>query len=157
MGSALKVQLNSLQILEKILLEHPQIEIELRNSVIDAFSKKHLKSITDSIADKFMGEANKIVTQIMEERIGKFESQYGNYGSATKVFKLKPEVKKEITDQIDKDIKAEIQDTVRLHLNELSIEALVGEAVGRYVTVKIGDEVKRQTDQRLKEAFKNLI
>jgi uncharacterized protein YqeY len=47
----MKIQINSLAALERLIGGDTELEIEVRNSVVQAFSKKHLKSVADSLVE----------------------------------------------------------------------------------------------------------
>lgn len=46
--NSLTIQINSLEALERLIGGDSQVEIDIRNSVVQAFAEKHLKSVTKS-------------------------------------------------------------------------------------------------------------
>ena len=51
----MKIQINSLKALERLIGGDNELEIEIRNSIVQEFTKKHLKSIyNDIISDAFL-------------------------------------------------------------------------------------------------------
>lgn len=65
----MKIQINSLQALERLIGGDNEIEIEIRNSVVQDFASKHLKSVADS--DGFKKRINDISDGIIREAIQK--------------------------------------------------------------------------------------
>lgn len=53
---AVKIQIASLEALERLLAGDTELEIEIRNSIIQNFSNKHLKGIANEYLKKGVGE-----------------------------------------------------------------------------------------------------
>ena len=47
MNTSVKLQLNSLEALEKLIGGDTQLELELRSSIVQEFTKRHLKALAD--------------------------------------------------------------------------------------------------------------
>lgn len=68
----MKIQINSLAALERLIGGDTDVEIEIRNSIVQEFAKKHLKCIANKVDDmlkKFVEELNaKTAQELLDER-----------------------------------------------------------------------------------------
>ena len=55
----MKIQMNNLEALERLIGGESEVEMDIRASIVDAFCKKHLKSIANEEFVKRMAEAVK--------------------------------------------------------------------------------------------------
>lgn len=65
----MKIQINSLEAINRLIGGDTELEIQVRNTVIQAFADKYLKSLANS--DAFKGELNYISEGIIKESIKK--------------------------------------------------------------------------------------
>lgn len=86
-GSNLTLQINSLEALERLIGGDSAVEIEVRNNIVQEFTKKHLKALAEKHTD---AEIKKIVEQML------FKSN--SYG---KLNILKPEIAEVVNSQLE--------------------------------------------------------
>jgi hypothetical protein len=101
---AIKIQINSLDALERLIGGDSELEIEIRNSVVQNFTKKHLKALAGESAIKTAVETLKkeILYSFTEKvQVGWREEE-----------KLTDSAKKSLRDFIENEKKALINDAV---------------------------------------------
>lgn len=104
----MKLQINSLAALERLIGGDTEVELEIRNNIVQEFAKKHLKPIADSpninsIKADLLQQAITIVTA----EIGTLSGQYWNQ----KVV-LKKEVRDELVSTAKTTAQAAIQEAI---------------------------------------------
>ena len=100
MSNALVLQINSLQSLERLIGNDNEIEIGIRNSIVQEFSKKHLKCIiNDYLIRKLSIDVKREVLSEILEKVN--DNPYSNeiYLSESIMKKLKEKMEAEIWDR----------------------------------------------------------
>ncbi len=154
--SKLTLQINDLSALERLIGGDSEVEIDIRNSVVQKFAEKHLKSVANSgtLAQIFRNLETEIKNQTGLE-LSKSIATFNNYyGSTLFDVKLRPEVQAVITQHIrnetGKIIEAEADKILQTIKEE--IDKRVEERT-RYMSARyIDEEVKK----RVAAAFANL-
>lgn len=106
MTNVVKVQINSLEAIERLIGGDSAIEIEIRNNVVDKFEKKYLKGLaTESFAriKPWMEELKTSCVRQIEKEIGKIQA----WGYSDKI-ELTSEFKKAIQEAVKKQIEVEV-------------------------------------------------
>lgn len=106
MTNVVKVQINSLEAVERLIGGDSAIEIEIRNNVVDKFEKKYLKGLaTESFAriKPWMEELKTSCVRQIEKEIGKIQA----WGYSDKI-ELTSEFKKAIQEAVKKQIEVEV-------------------------------------------------
>lgn len=125
--STTKIQINSLEALERLIGNDTELEIEVRNSVIQNFTKKHLKDLATL---ELVSNISKAVQQEIKSQF--FEDiKVGTWHTVTTVFK------KEILDKIKEDLKS----TARQELNSVVLELIEETKVRETVISKLNQAV----------------
>jgi hypothetical protein len=104
--NVVKVQINSLEAVERLIGGDSAIEIEIRNNVVDKFEKKYLKGLaTESFAriKPWMEELKTSCVRQIEKEIGKIQA----WGYSDKI-ELTSEFKKAIQEAVKKQIEVEV-------------------------------------------------
>jgi hypothetical protein len=144
MGSTLTLQLNNVQILEKMLGGDSVLEVELRQSIVNEFSKKYLKGLVDKIEDKMQGYVNKEVSKLYEDKVGKMVwSQYGGDR-----FHLKDHIKQSIEGEIKDQLSTLVTECIKTHLEQIDLGALVSKRFDYALSERIKEEVKVQLNEK---------
>lgn len=148
-----KIQINSLEALERLIGNDNELEIEIRNSIVAEFAKKHLKSLatTDLVSNAAAAVQNEIKEEFFET------VKTSHWGSGTVIFK------KEILNELKESLKAE----ARVILNQVVSEAIeetktyetvqtrLSEAsnwiINQLASEKLEAKLDRMVDARLKE------
>ena len=151
--SAIKLQINSKEALERLIGGDSELEVELRNSIVHDFSQRYLKKLVSDQFDKLASLAWQEVEKFAKEKFGTV--QYSTWGR-NYIIDLKPEIKTAVTNILQEESKKLINEAVAEYFNHLNLEALVKTVVDRQITIKIGDEVKRQVNAKINEIMKSV-
>ena len=148
----MKLQLNSLAALERLIGGDTEVEVEIRNSVVQAFAKKHLKSLADSGPVKEVMESTK--RSIMDEIANQCQDSIctvdrSHWGSVK--VKLHPNVLVKIAEEV----KAITDNTIREAVNEAIVawraEPLVRELIEQrfeyYTKEFFNSEIKKRIEK----------
>lgn len=104
----IKIQLNSLEALERLISNDAQLEFEIKNSVVQSFVTKHLKGI-----------ANESMVQNAEREVQKIVKEFFNTGYSYVV------LKKEQKEAIESHVRDEImRHAISIIDSELGIESI---------------------------------
>ena len=160
----LTIQINNLEALERLIGGDSEVEVEIRNSVVQKFAEKHLKpvansaaitstitdiktAITSTITDIKTAIASEIRQQC-EAQIATFKTDY--YGRATEI-KLRPEIKTEIDRQIktimDNTVQKAIQEAVGTWTNESEVKKCVDSRFEYYTKDVINSEIRTRLEK----------
>lgn len=155
----MKIQINSLEALERLIGDDKEMEISVKQSILNEFAKKHLKSIANSEA---MADLKRDVLKELKETgfyglLKKTDSKNMFYGKSTLLTsETKELIKEQVKDELDSLISEEIakirkgivQDiNDRLNLMALSVsqcirEEIQKETLDKLVQKKLRDLIK---------------
>lgn len=145
----MKIQINSLEALERLIGGDNELEIEIRNSVVEEFSKKHLKSIANSEKLSNIYEAiSKKLTSDFVERVN-----YTDGWTLTK--KGEEAVKGRIAHQRERLIDGLVAEGLKSNKVMLDFETMLkGRAdyiVSQLTDKNISSRLDKMVDDRLKQ------
>ncbi len=147
---ATKIQINSLAALERLIGGDNEFEIEIRNSVVQAFTQKHLKGIAAQQAEHFRAVAAATTEAAINKHIG---SRTSSWGSG---YTLKADVEKEIENSVKYKVGEAIAKAVADNVNAKDLEKLINAMVDKRLNVAIADEVNHQVKQKIAVLMKGL-
>lgn len=149
----LTIQINNLSALERLIGGNSEVEIEVRNSVIQKFAEKHLKSMANcepvtstlkTIKESILG----YVKQKVDTEIATFKKDY--YNNITEV-KLNPaihaELDRQIRSKMDTFVFETIQASVKKWSDEMKIDERIEKRVAYFTDEYIRDEVKKRIEK----------
>ncbi len=127
--NSLTLQINSLEALEKLIGGDSQVEIDIRNSVVQAFAEKHLKSVTKSY--QIENAITVIRASIENEVRAECKRLFGDYSNTWRQdIKLDDRVKIIIREAVS----TEIRSIVDSYLKEItSVPEWIKEKVEKHV------------------------
>lgn len=67
-----KIQINSLEALERLIGNDTELEMELRSTIVQEFSKKFLKSVANEILDRERGNFEREIKDYSREVLGSY-------------------------------------------------------------------------------------
>ncbi len=117
---ATKIQINSLAALERLIGNDNELEIEIRNSVVQLFVKKHLKAL----ANKDLMEKAAIAVQ------NAISDEFLNEIKTDTLYKSTWRFKKEILDNLRSDLQWQAQEELRNLVSEVIEEQKVKDTIG---------------------------
>lgn len=142
MKSNLTLQINSLEALERLIGGDSKVEIEIRNSIVERFTKKYLKGLVE----------NKI--NYIDKRINK-EIQK-NIGIVDKYdFKLNPSIEQKLNEKIEESINKAVGLVYR-KIDDSVIATKVFDSYNQSLDKMIDFRVKNHLKQKLDEVFEKI-
>lgn len=151
----MKIQINSLEAVERLIGGDTEMEIEVRNSVVQEFAKKHLKAV----AETQLGPMKDAVQNfIRDEFLNKEITKRPGWGE-TVTWSLKRDVLEGLKSTLQDEVKSILDDTLReaidLEGTRKKIEQILERKV-EYITSEIQqklseEHIERLVQKRLKE------
>jgi F420-0:gamma-glutamyl ligase-like protein len=136
---SVKIQINSREALERLIGGDSELEVELRNSVVQDFSNRHLKSIATVMVGRIESAAQQAVKEVAEKQIG-----FLNYDIGRTYFKLKPEVKTAIENEVANLIQEETRKVAEAFDAEGIIKKMVEDRLNAVFKEQVANEVRKQ-------------
>jgi uncharacterized membrane protein YheB (UPF0754 family) len=138
---------------ERLIGGDTEIEVQVRNSIVQSFTKRYLKSIANSDEFKEIIEREKSVLRglvIEQVTLAACDVKKDSWGRPEK-YTLKPDVEKLIKIRADMKIATLVEDHIRKRLDELiqTLDSIIDERVNRYAG-KVIDEL---VDKKFKKAL----
>jgi len=149
----LTLQINNLEALERLIGGDSQVEIEIRNSVVQKFAEKYLKPLANSdpitkTLAQIRAEIDRQVCEQCAKEIAKFEKSYG--GSITNV-KLHANIKAEIDSQVrnvvDTTVRNNVDEAIKFWANDKELKERIDKRFEYYTTELINTEIKSRIDK----------
>ena len=148
---SVKIQINSLAALEKLIGNDNELEIEVRRSVVNDFAKKHLKNIADEtiVSKAAVAVKNEVENQFFDV------VQQGWYEHIV----FKPDVIEKLKGDLKVAVDSQLSSLVALAVDEQkslkTIEARIDRAV-KFIDSQLSEEKLEQrldflVEKRLKE------
>lgn len=153
-----KIQINSLEALERLIGNDNELEIQVRNNIVQEFTKKHLKSIVNETT--FKTEIETFKRKLQEEFDNKLKESiatvkryhYGGIENVTLHPEIKTAIDRHIREKMDERIAEAVEGGIKHWEQDVNIEDRVKKRMDYYVTQHINQEVK----DRLIEVTKKL-
>lgn len=142
-----KLQINSLAALERLIGGDSDLELEMRNSIVQEFSKKYLKGVAERICGNIESVARQECTKVAQNFLGKSGWNGYNYS-----FQLTSDAKEAIQYQVDLEIAGLVQEMV----NKKDIEKIVQKEVDRRIDAQVKELVNQEVKEKLAEVVKSL-
>lgn len=145
----MKIQLNSLEALERLIGGDTEVEFEIRNSIVQEFTKKYLKGlVNETIANDVIKEALRQARNEITEKL--FTTSKINFYSKTVL-------KKEIAEAFIQDIKSDLYKEIyeELNLPEVKKQLLATaewakmEALKKYTNDRVYAEISEKIRKEL--------
>lgn len=147
-----KIQINSLEALERLIGNDNELEIQLRNAVVQEFTTKHLKAVAN---EELLKNASKAI--IEEIKLEFFEiSNKGTYNE--KVY-LKDKFKEEFRDEVKRAYRQSMTEFVYEELGEqntkekvkTALEDATANILNQLAPEVLERRIENLVNQRLKE------
>lgn len=157
---SVKLQINSLEALERLLGGDSELEIEMRKSIAYDFTTKYLKTLAnDPAVQNHMNEARRqladIVKVAVEKEIGTAKST--NYYPYT-VFhfnsQIMEQVNKQITDKVGEFVKTSVANAIDKYCKPEDIAKKIDREIITEIHNRVRDGVKARMEELQKELAK---
>lgn len=152
--NSLTLQINSLEALEKLIGGDTQVEIDIRNNIVQAFAEKHLKSIASSDEIQKVLTATKL--SIHEEARKECLRLFGAYQSNWRynTVSLSDDLKSQIKEAVQKEIGSFIENYMA---ELLSKPELIKEKIERHVKLFTTSIINAELQSKVTSAVQNAI
>ena len=138
---SVKIQINSLEALERLLGGDTALELELRQSVVEAFAQKHLKAL--AVTDTFTKSINTMLVGIQAAAQDEIAKKVGSWHNS------KLELKSEIIGQIKQVVRNEVDSIVRNTIEETTKALLAEDALANRIAERIQYDFLRLEKQKM--------
>ena len=146
-----KIQINSLDALERLIGGDTEVEIEIRNSIVQEFVKKHLKALVNhSLVVEAVGKA-------MNEVRGEFLTVSSVSGWSEPVMRSRvlEEFKAKMRDEAQKELSSIVANAVsaskRIHVINMEIHRSSQWILDQLAPEILEERLNKMVDARLKE------
>jgi predicted DNA-binding protein len=157
----MKIQLNSLEALERLIGGDSELEIEVRNNVVQDFAKKHLKGIAATIVGPMFRDIHE---RSLKDFAETFRNEYGletfvekdGWNKSKTSIRLTKETKETLAQLIKNSAATQMREIIAEETNkivELYLRRIPGE-VQKSVDMYIKSEVQRQISIKVAELLK---
>ena len=156
--NSLTLQINSLEALEKLIGGDTQVELDIRNNIVQAFAEKHLKAVagTQQVNNAIANIRASIEQEVRAECTRSFGDYSNVWNRQIKLDdKIKSVIKQEVLTQIQSIIDSYLKEIVSSpewikEKLEKQIKQLILNIVNSELQVKISDAVKSKIDEQVK-------
>ena len=140
------IQINSLEALERLIGNDNEVEINIRNSIVQEFSKKHLKSlVTSTLLDSL---AEKLKKEVIEEFRDK--TQVGMYT-------LNVELSKEVMANLKKKLTDRVWEQLYNLINEILQKDKINETIQDALVVAVSRIIRDISDTNLENRLNDMV
>lgn len=133
----MKIQINNLEALERLIGGDTQLEMDIRQNIVEAFTKKHLKSLANSEVIK---QSSKIIQDEIE-KVFQNSSRYGQVISDNYKEILANYVRREIQSFVDSEIKKVVAEVVSNEVTEEVIKYKIESFINSHIKNVIRQEM----------------
>lgn len=145
---SIKIQINSLEALERLIGGDSQVEIDIRQSIVQEFAKKHLKAVASNEIIK------RAETALIDVVCSEFMTKVNSYN-----YTFNEKTKEKLRDQVETSVREQMQTVVDREVKELaSLKALNErlEFAAKYVTDQLTEKylekrLEIMVNKRIKE------
>jgi len=155
MNTPIKIQINSLDALERLIGNDTTLEIEVRNSIVQEFTKKHLKALAEESVIKASEKSvmNYLKTEYLtEQRKGYYGTELILKNPISDV--IKNNVNTIVLGEIDRIISTkvmvpELEKKILVKFSE--IDKLIDERLGYLTDGVINNYIENKANQKIKD------
>lgn len=152
----MKLQLNSKEALDRLIGGDSELEMHIRNNIVQEFTKKHLKALTET---DLMKQSIKDITNAIERETTQYFGEYK--GNWNRELQLKQEIKDMINNhisywvenQIGKKVREEVDKVINL---DVRIEKAVQSKIDYINSNYFNDQVNKEVERRIKQIKEQL-
>lgn len=151
----MQIQINNLAALERLIGGDSKLEFEIRNNIVQAFAKKHLKPLVndfkfDAMLRQVRESGQEEAKKVIEEKLGKFETK-----NWREYFSLNDNIKQSIRQSAQEKIMEQVKEAVEEVTTKFTPEYL-----DKIISARVDEEVKRRINEgvraKLDQVTKNL-
>ncbi len=161
-----KLQIGSVEVLNRLIGGDSEIEVEIRNSVVQNFAHRHLKAVIND--PTISGHMEDLKRKVINEIDAIFKEKFGimvpgTYSYSNNVFKIRQDVKNSLEDaadnaagkiirEYDQKVQTQVEEILAKRLTESKIE----EFVNKRLNIDVEKIVRDKVDARLAQIKSSL-
>lgn len=155
-----KIQLNSLEALERLIGGDSALEVEIRNSVVQNFATKHLKPLANSeplkdIFNQIKAEILRQITKQCEKEICTIkESAYYGYQKCN--IELNPTITSKIKEAIQTLFDSTVKQTINYAIEKYLDKEYLEQEINRRFEYYTKDVIDRKVREKIEELKRSL-
>jgi hypothetical protein len=145
-----KIQINSLAAIERLIGNNTELEIEVRNNIVQEFAKKHLKAlVNDSVFSNAIStckkELQKEVETRVSEQIGEFKkNSWGEITGMTLRSDIKEQINKVVREKMDGQIAEAVEGGIKQWQSTGTVDKTIDTKFNQQIEKYIDTEVQRR-------------
>lgn len=153
-----KIQINTLAALERLIGGDNELEIEIRNSIVQEFAKKHLKAVANS--DQVSKTLDQIKKHIQDKVSFQLSAQIAsftkNFDGSLSSIQIRPEIQNIINNKVNLQLDTTIRNCVIESIKKWSEDKNINELINKKFEYFIEDFIKNEVKKRI-EKLKNSL
>lgn len=146
----MKIQINSKEALERLIGDDKEMEIAIKNAVINQFAKQYLKSVAN---DEIIRELEAAVLVEVDTAIKRHVERTPAYGMSR--FKASPELKEAIQNATKEALRELVKEAIEERMSD--VEKEVKELLGYKLDIICNKVSERNIDRLVQSKLRKLI
>lgn len=146
----MKIQINSKEALERLIGDDKEMEIAIKNAVINQFAKQYLKSVAN---DEILQELKAAVLAEVEAEVAKHVECVPAYGMSR--FKARPELKEAVKDATVEALRELVKEAIEEQMSD--VEKEVKGLLGYKLDIICNKVSERNIDRLVQSKLRKLI
>jgi len=149
----LTIQINNLEALERLVGGDNEVEIEIRNSVVQRFAEKYLKplansdAITNALAT-IKEDISKQVKEKCEKEIASFKTNYyGNVSDVKLNSSIRLEIESQVRNVVDTTVRNAVDEAIKTWSSDAELKTRVDKRFEYYTTELINNEIRSRIEK----------
>lgn len=149
----LTIQINNLEALERLIGGDSEVEIDIRNSVVQKFAEKHLKALANAPAitstlNTIKAHIGSQISEKCAQEIGTFQQSWSGDISSIKLHpKIKEEIDRQVRTLTDKNIQNAVDEALKFWVNDVELKKRIDNRFEYYTNQHINAEVRARLEK----------
>ena len=148
----MKIQINSLDALERLIGGDSEVEIEIRNSIVQEFTKKYLKSVAEKVLESEVAVFTKGIKATFQQQAQDAIGEMKNPGYYSQTFVPNETFKKAISEQVQYQVDRQISAAIDARFTEVAKNG-IEQQIDYRIKRLMADSFGRIIEEKLKEAM----
>ena len=146
----MKIQINSKEALERLIGDDKEMEIAIKNAVINQFAKQYLKSVAN---DEIMRELKVAVLAEVEAEVARHVERVPAFGMSC--FKARPGLKEAVKDATKEALRELVKEAIEERMSDVDGE--VKQLLGYKLDIICDKVSERNIDRLVQSKLRKLI
>ncbi|WP_289739325.1 hypothetical protein [Paramuribaculum intestinale] len=146
----MKIQINSKEAHERLIGDDKEMEIAIKNAVINQFAKQYLKSVAN---DGILQELKAAVLAEVEAEVARHVERIPAYGMSR--FKARPELKEAVQDTTKEALRELVKEAIEERMSD--VEGEIKQLLGYKLDIICDKVSERNIDRLVQSKLRKLI